>query len=327
MMNTERNKAAEFLRERDKLEILKDGTLAHEIAVGAIEDALAAAPSPVAQDERQQFEALDIDNHRLRRTMQKLMGRLATLLDEDHFAECEGIVRSAGVQHPVAQDDQESPDFGDYVTIEQKRFGVKNEFYRHKVIGRFSSNTWIDVPAQTHIGAVQHDTIEDVVRVICCGIVEDKVEVYRVADARLCKARAATPAQDKQDTAGKDDELHFNATRLRNVARLVGLESAIPEDDATLDGARGSVLGMIAGALRNARIPTPLPAGSQDKQDAVDAADAEAIALLKRLKRDLMHVRRFSFADTLDAYRRACTEAEGDIDEFLAAMQAQGERG
>jgi hypothetical protein len=60
-----------------------------------------------------------------------------------------------------------------------------------------------------------------------------------------------------------ESELQFNATRLRNVARLVGMESAIPRDNATLDGARGSVLGMIAGKLRTilaqqgaARVPS-----------------------------------------------------------------------
>jgi len=64
------------------------------------------------------------------------------------------------------------------------------------------------------------------------------------------EAPTASPA------AADADELHFNATRLRNVARLVGLESAIPQDDATLDGARGSVLGLIAGTLRNRTAPT-----------------------------------------------------------------------
>lgn len=49
------------------------------------------------------------------------------------------------------------------------------------------------------------------------------------------------------------DELRFNAQRLRNVAKLAGLpDDAIPQDDATLDGARGAILGQIAHALRNA---------------------------------------------------------------------------
>ncbi len=42
----------------------------------------------------------------------------------------------------------------------------------------------------------------------------------------------------------------------------------------------------------------------------------EALPLLKQLKRDLMHARRFS-PDTLNTYRTACTSAECDIEEFL----------
>lgn len=79
---------------------------------------------------------------------------------------------------------QAAPDFGDYVTVEQRRFGVPNEHYLHKVIGRLRSNTWIDVPAQTHLGAVLHDHEEEILRVICCGVFEEKVMRYRVADCK-----------------------------------------------------------------------------------------------------------------------------------------------
>ena len=72
----------------------------------------------------------------------------------------------------------------------------------------------------------------------------EKLVAFYVAN----RARAAVSAATKPDA----DELTFNAVRLRNVARLVGLEKSIPEDDATLDGARGAVLGLIAGALRDA---------------------------------------------------------------------------
>ena len=41
-----------------------------------------------------------------------------------------------------------------------------------------------------------------------------------------------------------------------------------------------------------------------------------SIELLKRLKRDLMHARRFG-SDTLATYRRACSDAEAEIEEFL----------
>jgi hypothetical protein len=63
----------------------------------------------------------------------------------------------------------------------------------------------------------------------------------------------ATQAPSTQQSAEAASELEFNATRLRNVARLVGIENAIPQDDATLDGARGAVLGQIARALGTAR--------------------------------------------------------------------------
>lgn len=53
---------------------------------------------------------------------------------------------------------------------------------------------------------------------------------------------------------------------------------------------------------------------------ATAARDAEqlaaAIDLMKRLKRNLMHARRFA-PDTMQSYRGACTEAEGDVEEFL----------
>lgn len=75
-------------------------------------------------------------------------------------------------------------DFGDYVLIEQKRFGVPNEMFVHKVVGRLRSNAWINVPAQPHLGYTLHDTTEDVVNVICCGVSEDKVIRYRVADCK-----------------------------------------------------------------------------------------------------------------------------------------------
>ncbi|KQZ46358.1 hypothetical protein [Massilia sp. Root1485] len=72
---------------------------------------------------------------------------------------------------------------------------------------------------------------------------DDAVSLYLTGTSK-----GQSPAASEADAS----ELLFNATRLRNVARLVGLESAVPQDDATLDGARGSVLGMIAGKLHTA---------------------------------------------------------------------------
>lgn len=73
-------------------------------------------------------------------------------------------------------------DFGDYALIEQKRFGTGNEMFKHKVIGRLSSNTWVDVPVRSPASEVVHGYMEVVCLCICCGIDETKVLKYRVND-------------------------------------------------------------------------------------------------------------------------------------------------
>jgi len=75
-------------------------------------------------------------------------------------------------------------EFGDYVDIEQKRYGVENEFYRHKVINVFRSNGWVDVPVSSARKEVMHDRCEDVVSCITCGVSEDEVLKYRLSDVR-----------------------------------------------------------------------------------------------------------------------------------------------
>lgn len=81
-------------------------------------------------------------------------------------------------------------DFGDYVLIEQKRYGVPNEMFQFKVVGSYQSNTYRDVP----MDAVDRDKklhphVVDVLNVICCGIDETKVDTVRKADVRLIKSR------------------------------------------------------------------------------------------------------------------------------------------
>ena len=77
-------------------------------------------------------------------------------------------------------------DFGDYVRIEQRRYGVPNEMYDYKVIGGGSkSNSWVNVPVQTPAEEVLHDTMEDVIRCVCCGIDEREVLKFRVKDVIL----------------------------------------------------------------------------------------------------------------------------------------------
>lgn len=87
--------------------VYKDGYKSYSPAK-AFEDGYAlegAAPAAQAapqagEDAASQIEHLDVENHRLRRAMQKIMARLADLLDEDQFGNIESIVTEAGVEPP-----------------------------------------------------------------------------------------------------------------------------------------------------------------------------------------------------------------------------------
>ncbi|MEJ9331136.1 hypothetical protein [Bacillus licheniformis] len=80
-------------------------------------------------------------------------------------------------------------DFGDYVEIEQMRYGVPNEMYIHKVVGAFESNTWVEVPVRWDRNEVHHDKIEKVLNVICCGIDETRVFRVREKDCKKIKVQ------------------------------------------------------------------------------------------------------------------------------------------
>lgn len=72
--------------------------------------------------------------------------------------------------------------FGDYVYIEQKRYGCENEMYLHKVINRLKSNCYVKVPVQIPAKEVNQGKIVDVVSCICCGVDETEVLKYRIKD-------------------------------------------------------------------------------------------------------------------------------------------------
>lgn len=74
--------------------------------------------------------------------------------------------------------------FGDYAIIEQKRHGVPNEMFVHKVVGQLRSNTWVDVPVRVPATETPHGEMEDICLCICCGIDETEVRRYRVKDMR-----------------------------------------------------------------------------------------------------------------------------------------------
>ncbi len=93
------------------------------------------------------------------------------------------------------------PEFGDYCTIEQKRYGCANEHYTHKVIGTLRSNSWVDVPVQSPATETIHVTkaLEPVVACVCEGISEREILRYRISDIRNLKKPAALHAQQIAD--------------------------------------------------------------------------------------------------------------------------------
>lgn len=85
--------------------------------------------------------------------------------------------------------EQQKPlDFGDYCTVEQKRFGVDNEHYQYKVIGRLRSNAWVNVPLMAaESKPVIHDESADILLCICCGVCEEHVDRFREIDCKPTK--------------------------------------------------------------------------------------------------------------------------------------------
>ncbi|HGW3270985.1 TPA: hypothetical protein ACNKCN_000552 [Klebsiella quasipneumoniae] len=90
--------------------------------------------------------------------------------------------------------------FGDYAIIEQKRHGVPNEMFVHKVIDQLRSNTWVDVPVQSPATETIHDEMEDVCLCICCGVDETEVRRYRVKDMRCHSPVSAVTDEKKGST-------------------------------------------------------------------------------------------------------------------------------
>lgn len=87
--------------------------------------------------------------------------------------------------------------FGDYVEIEQNRYGAPNEMFIHKVVGSFRSNAWVEVPVFWQKELIIHDHSEEVLNVICCGI--DETTVYRVRAADCKKAVVSNSFAERLD--------------------------------------------------------------------------------------------------------------------------------
>lgn len=103
--------------------------------------------------------------------------------------------------------------FGRYCRIEQLRYGVPNEMYLYKVVASLRSNCWCEVPYKTASKEVRHDSIEDCILAICCGIDETEVLRFRAADVEFvpkptCDREALLSVADAlDDLAARESEL------------------------------------------------------------------------------------------------------------------------
>lgn len=107
---------------------------AHD-AIGAWVAALATAPEPPAQPEAptrdllaeatEQVEALDRENHRMRRCVARLMARLTVWLDDDQFNEADGIM-SPEFEPPAQQPTENLPPYSAWLHVLDEAMVVRH---------------------------------------------------------------------------------------------------------------------------------------------------------------------------------------------------------
>ena len=84
--------------------------------------------------------------------------------------------------------------FGDFCTIEQKRYVGPNEFYSYKVVGRKKSNVWTDVPVDANNEKeTSHDHLDDVVTVVCNNLDDRTVHQFRISDLASVRKSQTVP--------------------------------------------------------------------------------------------------------------------------------------
>ncbi len=132
--------------------------------------------------------------------------------------------------------------FGDYAIIEQKRHGVPNEMFVHKVIGLLRSNTWVDVPVQSPATETLHDDMEDVCWCICCGVSETEVRKYRVKDMQRSSlspdggevTALALTLEKSREASGCPADVDLQDWVKQLAAENVGLKAAFEKPQAYL---------------------------------------------------------------------------------------------
>lgn len=128
--------------------------------------------------------------------------------------------------------------------------------------------------------------------------------------------RAATPAQDKQDTAGiRFIYVEDFAISPKGIVKALGDGDLSPEEATT----------WIEKLIRHNMQPTPLPAGSQDKQEAVDA---RRYRVLRDPAYQMMEDDPCVTDDSFNTFFGEDLDKAVDALEArnIAAMQAQGEQ-
>ena len=81
-------------------------------------------------------------------------------------------------------------DFGDYCSVEQKRYGAKNEHYCFKVIGRLSSNTYIRVPVDDNDDKRIHEGMADVLECVNSAVGRHEIVRFRECDVKRWKTQS-----------------------------------------------------------------------------------------------------------------------------------------
>lgn len=117
------------------------------------------------------------------------------------------------------------PTFGDYVTLEMKRYGVPNEYFIHEVMTHpFTSNSWRNVPIdardpEEHL----HDTSETVISVCTQG--------FHLSGCHLFNVRLSDVLPMKGDKwAWQESPLRSRIAELEAAQRWIPVSERLPED-------------------------------------------------------------------------------------------------
>lgn len=164
--------------------------------------------------------------------------------------------------------------FGDYAIIEQKRHGVPNEMFVHKVVGQLRSNTWVDVPVRVPATETLHGEMEDICLCICCGIDETEVRRYRVKDMRR-HSPVSLVADEKRGSTITLQAVNELIQSLESAGELSIKETKVMALAKAFNQLAAENVGLKAGVTYFAYSPEYGFDYFKDKQSAIDTAQAE----------------------------------------------------